>query len=739
MALASVACAVSWRRQLTAFFLVQLVRATWRTRLVGAERLPESGGCVVACNHLSLADGVVVGASLPRPGRFLVYRRYTELPVIGWLLHAAGVIPVAAEDARRALVASIDAAVQAAKRGEVVVIFPEGKITRSGQMDSFHGGVERIAGRAGVPVVPAYLHGLYGGPFSRADHRGLPRLGRRLSLLLGEPLASGSTASEVRQRVTALAFEHAAAAALRDRRTLGMAALACARRRPGEVAVRDAGGTITRARLLGVAQVLRGLLALGPLERAVGVMLPPGRGGALVNAALALDGRIAVNLNHTAGPAQLARMCELASITTIISSSQYLERIKAGPLPGRQLLLEQLMPRLSKMRVALSLFLKWLLPARWRARGRPDDIAAIVFSSGSTGDPKGVQLSHRQILANCRSVMDGLGLHLGEDTIVSPLPLFHSFGLIPGMWLGLVHCLPVAAHPNPVDGKGLAELCVAARGTFLLSTPTFVRGYLRTVEPAQFASLRFAVVGAERCPPELKASFKERFGCDLLEGYGCTELAPVVAVNLPDHVSPHGTERRSREGSVGRALPGQHVFTIHAESLQVLEAGAEGLLIVQSPARMAGYLGRDDLTLKAFIADGYCTGDLGRVDADGFIHITGRLARFAKIGGEMVPLDTIESALQRAVGEKTELAVSAVADPSRGERLVILHTGFSGSWDQIIATLDQLPPLWRPKPRDAYLIPEVPKLGTGKRDLAGVKRLAQEAVAKPAPSSDSGG
>jgi acyl-[acyl-carrier-protein]-phospholipid O-acyltransferase/long-chain-fatty-acid--[acyl-carrier-protein] ligase len=724
-------CAWCWRRHLAAYLMVLLVRTVWRTQVSGRELLPRQGGCVVACNHLSLADGLVVGASLPRPSRFLVYRRYTELPVLGWLLRTMGVIPVAAEDPRRALLAAIDAAIQAAKQGEVVVIFPEGKITRSGQMDAFHGGVERIAGRAGVPVVPAFLHGLYGGPFSRAEHRGLPRLGRRLALRLGAPLASGATAAEVRSRIMELSFEHASAAAARDHRTLAMAALSCARRRPRELAVRDASGQVSRARLLGAAQELRRLLALPPLERAVGILLPPGRAGALVNLALALAGRTAVNLNHTAGPAQVARMCELAGVTTIVSSRHYLEAIGAPTLPGRLLLVEDLLPRLAPWRVACATALNWLLPARWRAAGSAEDIAAIVFSSGSTGDPKGVQLNHRQVLANCRSVMDGLGLHLGEDAILSPLPLFHSFGLIPGMWLGLVHCLPVAAHPNPMDGKGLAELCVATKATFVLSTPTFVRGYLRVVEPEQFRTLRFAVVGAERCPPELKAKFKERFGCELLEGYGCTELAPVVSVNLPDHVVGKEVERRSREGSVGRALPGQHAFTVHPESQEPQPPGTEGLLVVRSPARMAGYLGREDLTVKAFIAGGYSTGDLGKVDADGFIHITGRLARFAKIGGEMVPLDTIEVHLQQAVGEAAEVAVAAVPDPARGERLVILHTGFTGSWDELIAGLEQLPPLWRPKSKDAYPVAAVPKLGTGKRDLAGIKRLALEKSAKP--------
>jgi acyl-[acyl-carrier-protein]-phospholipid O-acyltransferase/long-chain-fatty-acid--[acyl-carrier-protein] ligase len=715
-----------YRLQLSAWVMAATARRIWRVRVHGAERVPQQGGCLVVCNHLSFADGVVMASSLPRPGRFLVYRRYVEMPVVGFFLRAAGVIPVAAEDRRRALLASIDAAVTAASAGECVVIFPEGKLTRSGQTDTFRSGLERIASRANVPVVPAYLHGLWPGPLSRAAHKDWPRLWRPLDLFIGDSLAPTTTAAQARDRVMALSYEHAQERADHDTRTLGSAALTAARRRPFAIAVRDAGGAMSRWKLAAVAKALIPLLGLTRDERAVGVVLPPGRGGAIVNLALALDGRTAVNLNHTAGPAQLARMCELAGIRTIISSTQYLARIGKPELPGRVLHAEDLIPRLGTLRVLRSALGNTFFPSRLRARGVAGDTAAIVFSSGSTGDPKGVELTHRQILANCRSVMEGLDLHLGQDGILSPLPLFHSFGLVPGFWLGLIEGLIVAAHPDPTDGKTLGELCQAARATFLISTPTFARGYLRRTEPDHFKTLRFAVVGAEKCPAELRKQFKEKFGCELLEGYGCTELAPVVSTNLPDVTRDGETDRRTRDGSVGRALPGQHVFTVDPETGAILPLGHEGLLVVHSPARMKGYLGRPDLTEKAFVQGGYATGDIGHVDEDGFIFITGRLARFAKIGGEMVPLDNIEAALQTAVGEACELAIAAVADTARGERLVLLHTEFSGSWETVIATLEHLPPLWRPKPKDARRVDAIPKLGTGKRDLAGIKRLAAE-------------
>lgn len=350
----------------------------------------------------------------------------------------------------------------------------------------------------------------------------------------------------------------------------------------------------------------------------------------------------------------------------------------------------------------------------------------IIFSSGSTGSPKGVELTHRQVLANCDGVAAALHLVPGHDVVLTPLPLFHSFGLVPGLWLGLVLGLRVAAQPDPMDGAALGKLAEAAGATFLLSTPTFVRSYLRRVEPSQFKTLRFAVAGAERCPAELKAQFKEKYGADLLEGYGCTELAPVVALNLPTVEREGVREIRSRDGSVGRPLPGIHVFAAHPETLAPLAVGEEGLLIVKSPARMRGYLGRTDLTEQAFAHGGYNTGDIGKVDADGFVIITGRLARFAKIGGEMVPLDNIEAILQTALGESCEIAIAAVADPQRGERLVLLHTGEAAPVLQALEQASALPPLWRPRPADCYRVEAIPKLGTGKRDLGMIKRLAAE-------------
>jgi acyl-[acyl-carrier-protein]-phospholipid O-acyltransferase / long-chain-fatty-acid--[acyl-carrier-protein] ligase len=721
-----------FRKQFAGWLITLFVRSSYRVHVHSSEHFPQQGGCLVVCNHLSYSDGIILASHLPRPGRFLVYRRYVDVPIIGLFLRAAGVIPVAAEDSRRALLASIDAAVEAAKAGEVVVIFPEGKLTRSGQMDVFRSGLERIAGRAGVPIVPAHLDGLWGTITSRARHYVSPRFLRPVHLRLGSPLPPTATAAEARAAVMALSYETAQQRSDNDHRTLASAALASMRKHPLRTAVEDAQGKLTYWQLIAVARLLAKRLALNNDEKCVGVLLPPGRAGAIANVALALLGRTAVNLNHTVGTAQLARMCELAQIKTIISASLYLRRINNPELPGRACLIEELLGSISKLSIMITAIGSYIKPNAWITQSKPTDIAAIIFSSGSTGDPKGVELTHRQVLANIQAVKEGLELDANRDVLLSPLPLFHSFGLVPGFWLGIVLGMPTAAQPDPTDANALGSLAQKTGATFMLSTPTFVRGYLRRVEPEQFKTLRFAVVGAERCPADLKQQFKDRYGASLLEGYGCTELAPVIAVNLLTIKRDGVEEIRQRDGSVGRPLPGIDVFTIHPDTHERLPVGSEGLLIVRSASRMRGYLNRDDLTKKAFVHGGYNTGDMGRVDADGFIHITGRLARFAKIGGEMVPLDNIEIAVHQAVlrivGPESaiEIAVTAVTDSARGERLLVLHTGFTGNWDELLTTLEHLPALWRPKARDIYQVQAIPKLGTGKRDLAGLKNVAAQ-------------
>jgi len=725
----ALACGGLWfyRGQVLCWLAAMAIRALFRIEVQGAEHLPERGGCVLASNHLSLADGMILAAVLPRRAKFMVYKAFCDAPLIGPMLHAWGVIPVDARMGARALIGAVQRATEEARQGGVMGIFPEGKITRSGVLDGFKPGIERIARAAEVPIVPCALHGLWRTPWSYAQRRTWwPLLRIPVMVRLGPALLPDTPASELRQAVAGLQCDLAIRRVDREKRTLGATALRRCVWKGHEAAVVDAGGSLPRWQLAALATALRPRLGLAADERAVGVLLPPGRGGAIVNLCLALAGRTAVNLNHTVGQAQLRRMCEMSGVRTLISARPYLKRIGDPGLACRMVMIEEVLKAIPKPVILWELALSLLLPVRWRDQGRPHDVAALVFSSGSTGDPKGVQLTHAQILANNEAVRRALDLGPG-DVVLTPLPLFHSMGLVPGMWLGLESGFAIAAHPDPTDAKGLGELAQKTGATFSITTATFVRGWMRRIPAEQLKSLRFAVAGAEKCPKELRDAFKAKYGGDLLEGYGCTELAPTVSTNMQTVVHHGETEVRTRDGTVGRALPGLQVFATHLETRVPLPTGCEGLLVVRSPSRMLGYLGRDDLTAKAFIHGGYDTGDVGIVDGDGYIRITGRLARFAKIAGEMVPLDTVENALQAPFGERCEVAVAAVPDSERGERLIVLVAGENPPpADELVAAAAQLAALWRPKAKDVHRVEALPRLGTGKRDLAGVKRMAAE-------------
>jgi acyl-[acyl-carrier-protein]-phospholipid O-acyltransferase/long-chain-fatty-acid--[acyl-carrier-protein] ligase len=359
----------------------------------------------------------------------------------------------------------------------------------------------------------------------------------------------------------------------------------------------------------------------------------------------------------------------------------------------------------------------------------PDSLATVLFSSGSTSTPKGVMLSHYNVISNIEAVLQVFDLNQ-NDRIVGVLPLFHSFGFTVTLWLPAVSGTGVMYHFNPTDSKTIGEMIERYRGTLLLSTPTFAAGYARKCTREQFASLRFVLVGAEKLRESAAKAFEDAFGLKLLEGYGCTEMAPVVSVNTAGYEAGRDSQSGAKAGSVGRPLPGVAVKTVDPETLAPLPQGCEGLLLVKGPNRMLGYLGQPDKTAQALRDGWYNTGDIGVLDEDGFLKITDRLARFSKIGGEMVPHLKIEEAVFQATGGEP-CCVTGIPDERKGERIAVLYTAAGVSeaelWQRLAAT--ELPKLWLPKREDIHRVDALPTLGTGKVDFRGVRALAIERAA----------
>jgi acyl-[acyl-carrier-protein]-phospholipid O-acyltransferase/long-chain-fatty-acid--[acyl-carrier-protein] ligase len=369
-----------------------------------------------------------------------------------------------------------------------------------------------------------------------------------------------------------------------------------------------------------------------------------------------------------------------------------------------------------------------------RGNRDPEALATVMFSSGSTGAPKGIMLSHRNVLANVAAVSRIYPLG-GNDRIMGVLPLFHSFGFTGTFWLPLVVGCGVVYHPNPLDSAAIGEMVEKYKATMIISTPSFCLGYVRKCHADQFASLRYAVVGAEKLREPIARMFREKYGVELMEGYGCTETAPVIAANAPDGRG----EQRSRPGTVGRPLPGVSAKVVDRDSFDPLPSGAEGLLLVSGPNVMMGYLNNPARTREVLRDGWYVTGDIATIDVDGFITLTDRLSRFSKIAGEMVPHLRIEEAISQILGESAACVVTAIPDDSKGERLVAFYTTATvppeALWSRLCES--SLPRMWIPKRDNLYALEAIPLLGTGKVDLRAVKGLALEMTADMAKPSAS--
>jgi acyl-[acyl-carrier-protein]-phospholipid O-acyltransferase/long-chain-fatty-acid--[acyl-carrier-protein] ligase len=470
-------------------------------------------------------------------------------------------------------------------------------------------------------------------------------------------------------------------------------------------------------------------------QRHVGLLLPPTVAGALLNVAALLCGKTSVNLNYTVGKSGLETAVRLASLRTIVTSRVFVEKAKLDLPDGPSILwLEDIARTIGTGEKLTASFLALCAPARLieRTCGQTvpltmDDVATIIFSSGSTGEPKGVMLSHFNVDANVQGASQVLHLYQ-DERVLGILPFFHSFGYLV-FWLVSLNGQGIVFHPSPLDATAIGDLVQRYRITFLVTTPTFLQLYDRRCAPEQFSSLRVVITGAEKLPARLAQTFEDHFGVAPIEGYGVTECAPVIAVNCPDFRAAGFFQPASRRGTVGQPLPGVSVQIVDPDSFAPLPANTPGMLLVKGPNVMQGYLGREDLTAKAMRDGWYVTGDIARLDEDGFLTITDRLSRFSKIGGEMVPHGKIEEALQQAAGSDMQVfAVTGIPDEKKGERLAVLHTLDESRLPDILSKLTEqgLPNLFIPGRNQFVKVEALPVLGTGKLDLRGVKRIAME-------------
>ena len=719
------------------FFL--LTHTFYRIEIQGAENLPRRGAALLVCNHTSFADPFLIGACTPRFIRFLMYRHFYETKGIHWLAKLMGAIPISEEDKPRELVESMHTAQDRLREGDLVCIFAEGAITRTGNLLRFRRGFERITRGLPVPIIPVHLDRVWGSIFSfergRFFFKWPRRIPYRVTVSFGAPLPGNTDAFQVRQAVMALSAE-AFARRGHSQRPLPELFLDSARRNWRRFAMADSSGRKINfgQALIGSLLFRRQVIKQCPDEKMIGILLPPSVPAALLNFGISLAGRVPVNLNYTASKQAMEVAVQRAELKTIFTTGKLLSRLGIEKQPG-MIMVEDVAARFSKLDklvwailarvVPTALLRRWVIPSEVKLDSR----ATVIFSSGSTGMPKGVMLSHRNIVSNLEAVQQTINVNR-TDCLLGILPFFHSFGYSIGLWLPAISGFGVAYHTNPLEARKIGELCRKFHVTLMISTPTFVWEYVRRCEPEDFASLRVAMVGAEKMKPELGDAFREKFQIELLQGYGCTELSPVVSVENPGYSGDDQTQVGAKRGTVGHPIPGVAVRIVNPDTFETLGCQQEGMLLVKGPSVMVGYLGEPEKTRQVMWEDGwYITGDVAQLDEDGFIKITDRLSRFSKIAGEMVSHVQVEEALHRALGSpEPRMVVTSISDEQKGERFVVLHTELGLSVDDLLKRMREsgLPKLWVPRKENFFPVQALPFLGSGKLDLRQVKETARK-------------
>ncbi len=719
------------------FCIVLVTRLFYRVRPAGLEHLPLEGGALLVSNHVTSVDALLIASVTQRRIRFLVDRTIYRNKGLNPLFRLMGAIPVSSSDPPHQTVAALRQARDCLDAGFIVCVFAEGALTRNGNFHAFRTGFERIVSGSAHPVLPVHIGNAWGSIFSCYPGRllsALPRLvPRPVTLRIGAAMGAESTPFEVRQAVAVLGSE-SFVMLKRSGDTLGSCFVRSARRHGFRHAMGD-----TTGKSMSFGKLLIGSVALADAlrphigsARMAGVLMPASVGGALANLAVVLLGRVPVNLNFTASAENIDQAIQQCEIGTVISSRAFLEKLGDRFRPPRNILyLEDVAKGITSRNRLAALVKALCVPSRVLAGGMQvctDDLATVIFSSGSTGEPKGVMLSHFNILSNIEQLRQVFHF-TPQDGFASVLPFFHSFGLTVTLWAPLICGFSTHYHPNPLEGARIGKMVREHGLSIMVATPTFLQAWLKRAHPDDFATLRALVTGAEKLSLRLADAFEQTFGICPVEGYGATELSPVVSLNLADVEVGGVKQTGTKKGSVGHLIPGVAARLTDIESeARPVPPNVPGLLQIKGPNVMRGYLDMPEKTADVLHDGWYMTGDIARMDEDGFLFLEDRLSRFSKIGGEMVPHLAVEDTLQNELAAETRcVAVVAVPDAQKGEKLVVCCTPEAGDVRELhrIMMKSDLPNLWKPKKDNYMVVEEIPTLGSGKIDMYRLKQMAR--------------
>ena len=721
----------------------------YRVKVHGIQNMPESGPLLLVGPHYSFIDWAVLQMASPRPLLIASNRNTFADWYLRWLSHGKSVIDINRRDPSEAM----EKIHEALLKGEAVVIFPEGEVSKAPFISKFSLDYSKAIESTEAQIVPFYIQGLWGSRYSNASESvNRPQyFNRTISVGFGKAMPATTSDEAIRNELQILgsdiwniAMDHSASIV-----PLWFRAMLKRRSRP--ILIDPAGNHVTGYEMIRLCHHFgKKIKSFAKNDQNVGFMLPTSRDAALGIMSILGTGKTSVNLNYTAPVDTLIGCIDKAELSTIVTTRAFFDKL-CGKNPDfknlaekcKLIFLDEEEAKISTLSRLVSTYFVSVCPAKllrslwFNTSARLDDDAVILFSSGSEGTPKGVELTHKNVISNAQQC-DYVVKLCRTDVMTSLLPLFHSFGFTMTFMMPLLDGVPMVLCPDPTDIKTLARVCAQYKTTILMGTPTFLRAIAinRWVHPMCLDSLRYIIAGAEKLRPEMRETFKLKFGKDLYEGYGCTELTPLAAINAPNVLLDDflTMEKCSDNSSIGLPPPGTVTAIINPETNEFLRQGEEGMLVVTGPQVMKGYLKDEAKTSSVILEiDGrrwYKTGDKCTITKDGFIQILGRYSRFAKLGGEMISLTAVELRIaETGILGDHEFAITAVPDSVKGERIVLLVKGDATlDTEEISRSLRKsgIPPLMQPG--SVFGVEAIPKLGSGKWDFNGMKKMAMELV-----------
>ena len=700
-------------------------RVLFRVEVRGLENVPKEDGLLIVANHESFLDGLLLGLFLPKRATFVVHTSVLKK----WSFRQAlRLTPHLAVDPTSPL--AMKKVIKLIEAGENVVIFPEGRITLTGNLMKVYDGPGFVAGKTGADILPVRIDGAAESYFGRLTRhhprRLLPKVTLTImpttSIVMPKATHHGFPTGKQRRRIAGEGMRSVMQKMLfqaQKSRTLFEAFLDAIDKFGANYKLVEDMNEVEET----YQDLLKKSLALGRIvtkvSRAgetVGVMMPNITNTVALILGMSAFNRVPAMINYTAGTAGMQNACIAAKVNTVITSRKFIETAKLesvvdGLKDLNILYLEDLRAQFGVVDRAWLIGYALHYPRAAMEVNRPDEPAVVLFTSGSEGKPKGVVHSHKSILSNISQILAVLDFN-PTDKFMMVLPIFHAFGFT-GSLLPILNGIKIHIFPSPLQYKVIPEVIYDRGCTVFFATSTFLGNYAKYAHPYDFYKLRIVVAGAEKLNEEVRKTYQEKFGIRILEGYGATECAPVLSAN---------TQMANLNGSVGQLVPG---LDHKLETVPGIETG--GLLHVRGENVMMGYYLFDNPGVLNPPADGwYSTGDIVEIDAQGFIHIKGRVKRFAKVAGEMVSLEVVEQIANTAAPEHQH-AASTQTDAQRGENIVLFTTDPALKREDLQIVAKNLGSPEIAIARKIIRVEELPVLGTGKTDYVSLKQMAEAA------------